>query len=364
MIKAITLYQKNNYKLVEYTLPQNCEDGIVIDIIACGICGTDGHLIDGKMELDYPIIPGHEFYGKVTYIGKNSKVRSLNGEIKIGDIVTVLPGKSCGTCIYCKSIANSEELCIARKTYGMSFNVNKPPYLGGGYAEKVYITGEFSVFHVPRDWPMGFGAILETMAVGVHAVHRVMEKTKAADNRNMTAVVIGAGAVGVSVIMALKMREVDIVVIEPIKARRDFVLKLGVKKVFSHYEFTDEWENSLVNCMDGLKPDIVVDAAGTLNAFESALKLVRRGGSVLELGNFTDLGEVNVKPSYICRNEITVVGSALAPDSTFFEAARLLEQLVDVADFLISPRYSLDEYEKGIRNLRYEKIGLKAVFVM
>ena len=363
MVKALTLYGPGNLGVSNYEIPDDCEDGIIVDIIACGICGTDGHLIDGKMELNYPIIPGHEFYGKVSYIGKNNHVTSLNGEICIGDIITVLPGKSCGECIYCKSISNAEELCINRKTYGMSFNIKKTPYLGGGYAEKVYLTGNFSVYHIPQDWPLGFGAILETVAVGVHAADRAIEKTTPIDNRKLTAVIIGAGAVGISVALAIINRGIDVSVIEPLDERRKLAKEIGVRNVYKSYDFDKTWLELFVNDLGGMKPDIVIEAAGKLETFEAAVNLTRRGGTVLELGNFVDIGDITVKPSYICRNEITIVGSALAPESSFSEAVDILNSIKDKSELFICPHFTLNEYKKAIDNLKKEKNGLKAVFV-
>lgn len=364
MVKALTLKNAGVLELSQYEIPKNCEDGIILDIIACGICGTDGHLIDGKMKLDYPIIPGHEFYGKVSYIGKNSKVTSLNGDLKMGDIVSAMPGKSCGECIYCHSIANAEELCTNRKCYGISFNVNKPPHLGGGYSEKVYLNGNFNVYHIPQDWPMGFGAILETIAVGVNAVDRVLIKTSPADNRKMTAVIIGAGAVGMSVALAFMKKDVEVSVIEPVDARRNLAKELGAKKVYDKYILSDDWENAFADDFGGMKPDIVVESAGSLEAFEAAIKLVRRGGSVLELGNFVDIGEISIKPSYICRNEITIIGSQLAPEHCFEDAVEILNGLTDKSEKIISPCFKLEEHKKAIDNLNHKKVGLKAVFIM
>ena len=363
MVKALVLQSPNYMSLKELVAPNDFENGIVVDIIACGICGTDGHLIAGKMPVNYPIIPGHEFYGVVSYIGKNSRVNSLNGSISIGDYVTVLPGKSCGECVYCKSLEDAEELCVNRKTYGMSFSTTTNPVLGGGYAEKVYITDDFQVYHVPPQWPVGFGAFLETIAVGVHAADRALSIAKPMKDRPLTATVLGAGAVGISVALSLLKRGVSVSIIEPIAHRRDLALRLGVNKAFDLCVHDADWEQEFVQSMNGVKPDIVVEAAGTLSAFDSALLLVRRGGVVLELGNFVNIGETCVAPSFLCRNEIVVMGSALAPASTYPEAEEILNSLVSFHEELISPLFKLEQYEKAIHNLKTDKHGLKAMFV-
>lgn len=363
MVKALVLQSPDNLTLRELELPDNCDSGIVVDIIACGICGTDGHLIAGKMPINYPIIPGHEFYGVVSYIGKNSRVNSLNGEISIGDYITVLPGKSCGKCVYCEKLEDAEELCINRKTYGMSFTTNTSPVLGGGYAEKVFITEDFQVYHIPPEWPIGFGAFLETIAVGVHAADRILSVAKSMIDRPLTATILGAGAVGIAVALSLMRKGVSVSIIEPIEHRRNLALKIGVEEVFDHCEHNAEWERMFTQSMKGVKPDIVIEAAGTLSAFDSALLLVRRGGVVLELGNFVNVGESRVAPSFLCRNEIIVMGSALAPASSYKEAEEILNSLVPFHSELISPLFKLEQYKTAIHNLRTDKHGLKAMFV-
>ena len=70
-----------------------------------------------------------------------------------------------------------------------------------------------------------------------------------------------------------------------------------------------------------------------------------------------------MKPSYICRNEITIVGSALAPESSFSEAVDILNSIKDKSELFICPHFTLNEYKKAIDNLKKEKNGLKAVFV-
>lgn len=363
MIKVVTLDSPDNLNNTALEMPENYEQGIVLDIIACGICGTDGHLIAGKMPVNYPTIPGHEFYGTVSYIGKDSHVKSRNGEIKLGDVVTVLPGKSCGNCQYCTRLNEQEELCINRKTYGLSFSVNDNPVLGGGYAEKAFITNGFCVYHIPTSWPLGYGAILETVAVGVHAAERVCEVATSLNDRNLTATIIGGGAVGFSVAQALINRGVTVSVIDHHEHRRKLAMSTGAAWTFSEAEKTEEWESVFIERSGGLKPDIVVEAGGTIEAFSRALELVRKGGVVLELGNFANIGVVPISPSLICRNEITVLGSVLAPEKAYPEAEKILNSLIPFSDEIISPVFSLVDVSEAIENLRGAKKGLKAILI-
>ena len=327
--------------------------------MACGVCGTDGHLTDGNIGIDYPIIPGHEVYGRIVDIGKDNQVISMNGEIKLNDIVALIPGKPCLKCTYCEHLPNDEVLCPHRTTYGLNLIVSDENTLCGGYSEYLIVKEGYKVFHVPEDWPEGFGAVIETVGVGVHIAKRVEKVAEAVIGRDMTAVIFGAGAIGFFTAMAFKRRGMNVILFDPKESRRNRAAKWGFQ-VFDAYN--EVIENDLLSQIQGIGPDIVVEAAGTLDSFTNAIKLVRRGGTVIEAGNFIDIGSVQIKPSEICRKQINLLGVALASHDTFEEAADILVTFINEPNDIII-KFSLDEYEKALQNLKYQKEGLKALLI-
>ncbi len=335
------------------------DKGIILEILACGVCGTDGHLTDGNIGIDYPIIPGHEVYGRIVDIGKDNQVISMNGEIKLNDIVALIPGKPCLKCTYCEHLPNDEVLCPHRTTYGLNLIVSDENTLCGGYSEYLIVKEGYKVFHVPEDWPEGFGAVIETVGVGVHIAKRVEKVAEAVIGRDMTAVIFGAGAIGFFTAMAFKRRGMNVILFDPKESRRNRAAKWGFQ-VFDAYN--EVIENDLLSQIQGIGPDIVVEAAGTLDSFTNAIKLVRRGGTVIEAGNFIDIGSVQIKPSEICRKQINLLGVALASHDTFEEAADILVTFINEPNDIII-KFSLDEYEKALQNLKYQKEGLKALLI-
>lgn len=334
------------------------DNGILLKVLACGICGTDGHLIDGKVTINYPIIPGHEVYGTIVDIGKNNQVKSINGTLNIGDMVALIPGKPCNVCEYCKRIPHEEVLCPNRTTYGLNLNVEEN-YLCGGYSQYLVVKEGYKVFHVPKSWPFGFGAVIETVGVGVHVANRILKVAEPVHNRKLTAAIFGAGAIGFFTGIALKKHNIDVVFIDPKESRRERVEMFGFKSFdsYSHYN-----KSKIIKIVDGIEPDIVVEAAGDLNAFNDAIDLVRRGGTVAEVGNFIDIGSTTIKPSTICRKQINILGVALAKQEDFYEAAEILNMFVDHPNDILY-KYSLEDYKDAFENLKYKKNGLKAIFI-
>lgn len=345
---------------MEYKQSQlfNYEKGITIKVLACGVCGTDGHIIDGKVPINYPIIPGHEVYGKVVYIGKHNQVESVNGTIKKDDIVALIPGKPCNNCEYCNALPNEEVLCPNRTTYGLNINAYENN-LCGGYSQYLIVREGYKVFHIPKSWPIGFGAVIETVGVGVHVANRIEKIAEPVNNRGLTAIIFGAGAIGFFTAIALKKRNINVAFIDPIISRRKRVEKWGFKAFKS---LTVNNKKEIIEQVGGIEPDIVVEAAGTLKAFNDAIELVRRGGVVAEVGNFVDIGSVSLKPSQICRKQISLLGIALAEESTFYEAAEILNMFINHPNDILIP-FDLDDFQNAIKNLKYTKDGLKAVLI-
>lgn len=362
MVQAMVVTGEKIIEKRMVKLPETI-DGILIEILGAGVCGTDIHIVDGTLKGKYPFILGHEFYGKVIEVSPNNKVKSLTGEVKVGDIITVVPGKGCGNCMYCNTTPSLEHLCNKRDTYGINISSDESPFLGGGFAEKAIIISDFYVYHVPKHWKLGLGALLEPVAVAINAVSIGDAHAKSIEKRKITAVVQGAGTIGFFCALALKRKGYDVFVVEPIEERRDRISKYGIKGTISPSE--DEccnWSEMVCSMMEGIGPDLVIEAAGTLEAFNQALRLVRKGGTVLEVGNFANIGKVEIEPSYICRNNISILSAVLAPPETYFEAEEILSEVSDKIDDLVL-KYSFDDAIEAIENVRTKKSGLKTVIV-
>ena len=170
--KCAVLEDVNKIVLREVEVPLLAE-GMLIKVYACGVCGTDPHVVKGEFKATkFPSVLGHELYGEIVEISDNCQVECINGDYSVGDIVALVPGISCGKCIYCKELPEDEQICPHRTTYGLNLPMSDFPVLGGGYTQYSIIKNGFKVYKVNKTWEFGYGVLLEPVAVTVKAVER------------------------------------------------------------------------------------------------------------------------------------------------------------------------------------------------
>jgi len=177
----------------------------VLRVDGCGICGTDLNIASGKHPRAVPgLIVGHEFSGRIVEFGPGS---GASTDLRVGDRVTCFPLITCGKCHACRS--GHSHVCRSLGLYGIDRE--------GGMAEYVRVPVS-ALIELPDSLSRDAGALIEPLAVGVHAVERV----PAPVTENDTAVVIGAGPIGLVTALALRERGVErIFVTEPSDFRRD-----------------------------------------------------------------------------------------------------------------------------------------------
>lgn len=328
-MRALVLEGKGRLRLAEVPVPEPKEGEALIRVRACGICGSDLPRIFGDIAYFYPLIPGHEFSGEVTATG------SSEDEEWVGKSVVVYPLLPCRRCPYCE--LGQYELC---EDYG---------YLGsrqnGAFAEYV-VAPVANLLPLPQSLSFEEGALTEPAAVALHAVRQ------AGKILGESAGVFGLGPVGLLVGMWLKAS--------------------GVRKLIGYD--TDERKFPLARSMgfdvtlypsffpaDPEGIDLVVEASGNPQALVDALKLVRKRGKVVLLGN--QEGVVSLSPedfSRILRKELTVLGSW---NSSFAFLDSDWKKVLDLAGSrrvsfapLISHRVRLEEAPAFLLGMRERRI--------
>ncbi|MHA1323449.1 MAG: alcohol dehydrogenase catalytic domain-containing protein [Candidatus Helarchaeota archaeon] len=250
-MKALVLQQKQQLYLMEdFPDPIPKKKEVVIKVRYCGICGSDLEAYQYGMVLT-PIILGHEFTGEIIQIGAN-----VEGW-QIGDRVTTFPGAYCGKCFYCK---NGQENLCHKITMGLGLTVN------GALAEYVKVPA-YLLQKLPETVRFDEGALVEPLSVGFHGV--TLSKIAPTD----TALVIGAGTIGLATLLALRYFKVkDIYVIEPSEYNRALALEIGAK------------ETNHPRKINRIGPDFIFDCAGFPETYISALSIIRKGGTIIILG--------------------------------------------------------------------------------
>lgn len=345
-MRAVALSEKN-VKRIEVNKEDDSKEGFYLSIIASGICGTDLHLIN-KGSANLSKILGHEFYGRVEKISPNISINCMNGTVQEGDLVTVVPGLVCGECPYCKGLPTKKNYCINRNVYGMNFSSNSNDELIlGGNMEEIFVPKDYAVYKVNPQWPLGLGSLLEPVSVSIKASSRGLELSSTVHNRERWAIVYGVGTIGFFICMDLKNKGVNVVVVDDNEGRRDRVSRNGIEYVFSPSDIKTQAYQELINCkMNGLGFDMAFEVTGDPNIICDCLDCIRKGGLVVEVGNFIDIGTTTVSPSIICNKEALIVGIVLADEDKYADAEKLLEEFVDKSEEVIT-NFALEDFKNA-----------------
>jgi S-(hydroxymethyl)glutathione dehydrogenase / alcohol dehydrogenase len=250
-------------------LPPLEHDEVRVRLVATGVCHTDVAWADGQLIDEFPVVLGHESAGVVEETGPAVTT------VRPGDRVAIALTHNCGHCSYCET--GRPMLCPQRIAQPPRLLLDGVPlaqgFGAGGFAEQT-IVPEGSVVPVPDDVPLQVAALVGCAAsTGLGAVFNIAKVeygTKVA--------ILGAGGIGLAVLLGCRLAGVErIVVVDPDAARRDRALGLGATDVMPFDEAA----------VHGLEPqgfDYVFESAGTAEAMESAVRLVREGGTATLIG--------------------------------------------------------------------------------
>ncbi|PYI86325.1 MAG: L-iditol 2-dehydrogenase [Verrucomicrobia bacterium] len=302
-MKAIQLERPQSFRAINIVEPSAPgPDEALLRIHRIGICGTDigGYL--GKMPFfSYPRIPGHELGVEVLAVGASVT------NVKPGDRCSVEPYLNCQTCYSCRR--GHTNCCESHKTLGVMCD--------GGMCERMILPAR--KLHVSRKLTFEQLALVETLAIGCHAINRADPKP------GESVLVIGAGPIGLSVIEFAKLGGVKTIVMDLNEQRLAFVReKMRVPDTIVIKGDSDEAKrlNELTN---GQLADVVVDATGSNISMSRALNYCAFAGRLVYVGITRELVSFPHAP-VLHRRELTILASrnALAPD--FTRIIKLIEE--------------------------------------
>jgi 2-desacetyl-2-hydroxyethyl bacteriochlorophyllide A dehydrogenase len=301
---------------------------VLVRVGAAGICGTDYRIWTGERPVRYPLIPGHEFVGTAVALGPGVD------RIRVGDRVAIEPNWGCGTCDLCRE--GRGNVCLARTAVGID--------RAGGFAELALLP-ERACWRAPAALPDERLVFAEPLAVVARAVGR------GAPQAGQSAVVLGAGTLGLLALQLLRARGCRVLVVSRSDVRLGLARQLGAEATVATGAGGSGGDPvaaaRALSGRDGV--DLIVETAGTAAAAELALGrvgLVRPGGRVVLTGLPHEPARVEV--FWLVRREIEVLGSMIY-QREFGEAVELLASgAVDVVP-LLTHRFSLDAIEDALR---------------
>ena len=363
-VQAAVMLQPGQIEIREFDKPTPANDALLLQVDRVGICGSDKHMYLGHTALKFPVIPGHEVVGTVAEIGKdaNKVMNVIGGPIKAGDRVTVVPGsKNCGRCYYCLHVPGRPTLCSGRTIYGFS-NSETPPYLNGEFSEYTYIHGNSWVYKMPESIPEEIQVLTEPVAVATRAVERACAPgvPQVGDGYGIgnRVAVLGCGPIGLLVIAVLRDSGAGtIIATDLVDSRLDMAKQMGADVVINVGETTrEERIEQIQDLTSGVGADIAIECAGLPMVFSEALDVVRRGGKVIEVGHYTDSGDIQVRPHQICNKDLDVCGVWAYPQIQFQTALDFLQITRAPLSELITHHLPLYQLEKGLDMLGQEGV--------
>ena len=335
-MKAWVLQGIDQLELNTAAKPEPKSTEVLLKVQAAGICGSDIPRIYKTGAHVHPLIPGHEFAGQVVALGEEVSDRWLNKR------VGVFPLIPCKKCMPCKK--GQYEMC---RNYS---------YLGsrrdGGFAEYVAVPEE-NLIELPEHVSFEEAAMMEPMAVAVHAMRRIMPEVQD------SVVVCGLGTIGMLLVMFLIDAGINhILVIGNKQSQKQAVLDLGLEEACYCDSRTQDVNTWVMEHTKGNGADVILECVGKNETVEQSLNLAAPAGRICLVGN--PYSDMNLhKDAYwkILRNQLIVTGTwnstfnHQSSDDWHYVLDRLEQKKVQPSK-LITHRYPMEEMEQGFHIMR------------
>jgi L-iditol 2-dehydrogenase len=339
-MKALVLEEYGRLVYEDVPVPEIGGDDVLVEVKACGICGSDVHGMDGSTgRRQPPLVMGHEASGIVVETGDG-----VSGWIE-GDRVTFDSTVYCGACHFCRR--GEINLCDNRRVLGVACEEFSQ---AGAFAEYVSVPQRI-LCRLPDGVTFEQAAMVEPLSVAVHAVRRTPIYL------NDAAVVVGAGMIGLLVVQVLRSTGCGrIVAVDLERDKLDLACELGADLGFNPGECSVEEEIS--NLTGGRGADIAYDAVGLTPTIETAVGCLRKGGTLTLIGNLRSSVEMPLQK--VVARQLTLLGSC-ASSGEYPLCLEMMDRGVVNVDALISATPPLSEGASWFERLRGQEKGLMKV---
>jgi len=342
-MKALVLKEYNHLVYENVPEPQLGPNDVLIRVKACAICGSDVHGIDGSTGRRIPpIIMGHEAAGVISQTGANA------GDWKEGDCVTFDSTVYCGTCYFCRrGLIN---LCDNRRVLGVSCEEYRQ---NGAFAEYVAVPHHI-LYSLPEVLGFEQAAMVEPVSIAFHAVKRTPLSI------NDTAVVVGSGMIGLLIIQTLRAAGCEkIIAVDLDQNRLDLACRLG--EVAGLKSDNSDVVQEVLKLTGNRGADIAFEAVGITPTIKTAVNALRKGGSLILVGNLSPAVEIPLQA--IVTREISIYGSC-ASCGEYPECLDMIANEAVNVNALISAVAPLSEGAKWFKRLYNKESDLLKVILV
>lgn len=319
-MRAAKLVDIQKLEVVEMESPKITKDNEVkVAVKAVGICGTDLHIFhDGRADVQFPRIMGHELSGLVTEVG------SAVTNVKVGDHVVLDPVFACNECKICKD--GHQNVCDNVKCYGVQMD--------GGYCDEIVVE-DYHLYSYDPKITYEQAALAEPFSIGVNIIKRGM--VTAADKM----VIIGCGTIGLCILQAAKGMGAQVLISDVVDEKLAKAKEMGADVIVNSKN--ENLKEAVEKFAKG-GADIVVDAVGVTPLTQQSIDLVCPTGRIVVIG--FDAKPMEIPPVTVTKKELTIVGSRMNCHQ-FPTVMEWLNEGKINSDLMVSRTYSVDDIQKA-----------------
>lgn len=306
----------------EIPIPEPDDNQVLLKVMTIGVCGSDIHVWHGKHPFtSYPVTQGHEVACEIVKLGGG--VRGLT----VGQKATVQPQVVCGTCYPCRH--GKYNLCDSLKVMGFQTT---------GLASEFFAVDAAKVTPLPDVMSWDEGAMIEPLAVAVHAVRQ------AGDVTGKTIVVLGAGPIGNLVAQTAKgLGAADVMITDVSDFRLDKAVECGVDRAVN--TCTNDLGEEIAKRYGPDKADLIYDCAGTDTTMGEAIRFARKGSVIILVAVFSQTANVDLAVAN--DHELDIKSTMMYRNEDYIEAIRLAAEGKVALGPLVSGRFPFADYQKA-----------------
>jgi len=337
-MKAAMLYGVRDLRIVDLEVPKVDAGEVLVRVRAATTCGTDLKIFQrGYVEkvIKLPTVFGHEWAGEVVEVGEGLDWPKIGMRVRAGN------SAPCLHCVMC-----------SKGKYNLCENMT---WLWGAYAEYIKVPAHMvrvNMQEIPQHISYEEAAITEPLACVLHGVEEAGVKL------GDSVAIIGAGPIGLLHLLIVKgVGAEKVIMIDLVEERLDFAEKLGADETVNAGK--ENVEEKVRQSTGSYGADVVIEAIGKPQTWEQALRLVRKGGTVLEFGGCPPGTEIKVNAEQLHYGETTVLGTFHATPLHFRKALNLIaSKTIDVAP-LITRKMPLERINEAFEILSTSKKEIK-----
>lgn len=303
----------------EVDIPSIKDDDVLIKIMKIGVCGSDIHVFHGEHPFtSYPVTQGHEVSGEISAVGKNVT------QFRIGQKVTIQPQIVCGKCYPCTH--GKYNLCEELRVMG---------FQATGVASHYFAVDSAKVTPLPDDMSFDEGAMIEPLAVAVHAIRQ------AGDINGLKVAILGAGPIGNLVAQAAKaLGAASVMITDVSDYRLDIASKCGIDYCINTKN--ENFGDAMLKFFGPDKADIIYDCAGNNITMGQAIKYARKGSVIMLVAVFAGMATIDL--AVVNDHELDLKSTMMYRNEDYLDAISIVNEKKIFLSPLISKHFSFKNY--------------------